>query len=366
MTVKDIAELAGVSIGTIDRVIHNRGQVSTETEKKIREIIDKHGYTPNPIARRLKRNRAYRFCALVPRRDRDSGYWEQIIQGIEIGAQEIEALGIETEIIEFDYKSKDFEKAAKETLRKAPDGVIFPPFEPKRVKFFIEGLDGKCIPYVFFDSDLPGAKPICTIGQDSFKGGYLAGQLLHLFIGKNITRSVAVFCAPLSYHIGRRKDGFLHYASEHGIEATVINYKKTYSNEEIANNLSKQPDLQGVFVSYVDVHHFAEAAAERRKNGVFFIVGYDLVPANHKLLKEGRIDAIICQRPQEQSRLALLCLYRQIVLGNSIDTSIKMPLDIYVQANIPDIIDSHSAVAVNNHSLKEPSAEPTAKTAIQA
>jgi LacI family transcriptional regulator len=66
-------------------------------------------------------------------------------------------------------------------------------------------------------------------------------------------------------------------------------------------------------------------------------VGYDLVPDNHKLLKEGRIDAIISQRPQEQSRQALLCLYRHIVLGYHINASIEMPLDIYIRENVPEI-----------------------------
>jgi LacI family transcriptional regulator len=341
MTVREIAKLAGVSIGTVDRVLHGRGEVSPETAKKVKAIIDTHHFTPNPIARRLKRNRAYRFCALVPRRDQDSGYWEQIIQGIQAGVYEVETMGIETEIIEFNhYDPGDFKKVSQKTLRKAPDGVIFPPYEPKIAKSFTEDLDNMRIPYVFFDSDLPGANPICTIGQDSFQGGYLAGNLLHLFIG-TITGFVAVFYAPLSYHIGRRRDGFLQYASEKGINATVKNYKdrnlEILSSREIEKYLLKQQSLQGVFVSYADVHLFAQAAEARRKRGDFFIVGYDLVPANHKLLKEGQIDAIISQRPHEQGRLALLSLYRHIVLGYEIDSTVKMPLDIYVQANVPEI-----------------------------
>jgi LacI family transcriptional regulator len=346
MTVREIAKLAGVSIGTVDRVIHGRGQVSPETAKKIGAIIDKHRFTPNPIARRLKRNRAYRFCALVPRRDQDSGYWEQIIKGIQAGAFEVEPLGIETEIIEFDhYDLRDFERASKETLRKTPDGVFFPPYEPETALSFTKDLDDMSIPYIFFDSDLPKAKPICIIGQDSFQGGYLAANLLHLFIG-TITGFVAVFYAPFSYHIGRRKDGFLRYAAENGIKAVANNFKdknlKVLSDREVEKYLTTHPDLQGVFVSYADVHLFAHAAQARKKQGNFFIIGYDLVPANHKLVKEGCIDAIISQRPQEQGRLALLSLYSHVVLGREIDSTVQMPLDIYIQANVPEIIDTGS------------------------
>ena len=341
MTVREIAKLAGVSIGTVDRVIHSRGRVSPETAKKIGAIIDKHQFTPNPIARRLKRNRAYRFCALVPQRDQDSGYWGQIIQGIQGVAHEMEALGVETEIIEFDhYDSFVFEKATKEILRNNPDGVIFAPIHREISEPFAENLDKKQIPYVFFDSRIPDANPICSIGQDSFRGGYLAGKLLQLFIGSSVS-SVAVLYAKGSFHIEQRRDGFLHYTAEQGIKAEVKNcYRKAelaFPKKEIANFFMKRQGLQGVFVSYSEVQQIAEIAEDRRKNGDFFIVGYDLVPVNHKLLKEGRIDAIISQRPQEQSRQALLSLYHCIVLGYNVEANIEMPLDIYVKENVPEI-----------------------------
>jgi LacI family transcriptional regulator len=201
------------------------------------------------------------------------------------------------------------------------------------------------IPYVFFDSDLPGAKPICTIMQDSFRGGYLAGSLLHLFIGA-VTGSVAVFYTSLSYHITRRKDGFLHYASEKGIKVMeknmIKNDYKIISKSEIAEFLSKQQSLQGIFVPYVDIHHFAQAAEARRNREKFCLIGYDLVPINYKLLKEGRIDAIISQRPQEQGRLALQSLFRYIVLRYAVDSVIETPLDIYIKGNVPEINDVSS------------------------
>jgi len=59
MTVREIAKKAGVSIGTVDRVIHGRGRVAPETRNCILSIIEESGYTPNPIARHLKLNKKY-------------------------------------------------------------------------------------------------------------------------------------------------------------------------------------------------------------------------------------------------------------------------------------------------------------------
>jgi LacI family transcriptional regulator len=53
MTIPEIAKKAGVSIATVDRVLHKRGRVSDKTIKKIQEIIDTYGYEPNPFARNL-------------------------------------------------------------------------------------------------------------------------------------------------------------------------------------------------------------------------------------------------------------------------------------------------------------------------
>jgi LacI family transcriptional regulator len=66
-------------------------------------------------------------------------------------------------------------------------------------------------------------------------------------------------------------------------------------------------------------------------------MGYDLIPKNRELLRDGAIDAIISQRPEEQGRQALLCLSRHIVMGQRIHPRIEIPLDVYIRENIPSI-----------------------------
>jgi LacI family transcriptional regulator len=80
-------------------------------------------------------------------------------------------------------------------------------------------------------------------------------------------------------------------------------------------------------------HRVAEAAKKRRRP--FLLVGYDLIPKNRELLRDGRIDAIISQRPEEQGRQALLNLYRHIVLEQHVVPKIEIPLDVYIKENIP-------------------------------
>jgi LacI family transcriptional regulator len=340
MTVKEIAALANVSIGTVDRVIYRRGRVAADTKTRIEAIIEKHQFTPNPIARRLKRNRSYRFCAFLPRRDQDAGYWEQALEGIREGASQIAPLGVNTEIIEYDrHSAESFQKAAASLLSEKPDGIILSPVMPEKIKSLIADIHGNGIPCIFFDADLPGGEPLCAIGQDSFRGGYLAGRLMHLLAG-TITKSVAVLDAyGEDYHITQRRDGFLRYAGEHGFSTVVREYSGYKGAEitvdEIASFLKDNGDLAGIFITNCMAHRVAEAARAYERRHPFLLVGYDLIPKNRELLGTGEIDAIISQRPAEQGREALLNLYRRIVLEQRVLPKIDMPLDIYIKENIP-------------------------------
>ncbi|MDO4471239.1 MAG: helix-turn-helix domain-containing protein, partial [Bacillota bacterium] len=56
ITVKEIAEIAGVSRGTVDRALKNRSGISPETKKKILKIAEKYDYHPNVIGTALAKS----------------------------------------------------------------------------------------------------------------------------------------------------------------------------------------------------------------------------------------------------------------------------------------------------------------------
>ncbi|MDR1535425.1 MAG: LacI family DNA-binding transcriptional regulator [Planctomycetota bacterium] len=340
MTVREIAALAHVSIGTVDRVIYRRGRVAAETKARIEAIIEKYRFTPNPIARRLKRNRPYRFCAFLPRRDQDAGYWGQALEGIQDGAEEIAPLGVSTEIIEYDrYSPEGIDRAAASLLADKPDGILLSPIMPGRMRGLIGDIRAAAVPYVFFDSDLPGIEPLCAIGQDSFRGGYLAGRLMRLLAGKTTSPVVVLDAHGEDYHITRRRDGFLRYAGELGISTVVREYSGYGEGEiavgEIARLLDEHRRLAGMFVTNCMAYLAAEAARKQRRKRPFVLVGYDLIPKNRELLRTGEIGAIISQRPEKQGREALLSLFRHVVLEQPVPPKIDIPLDVYIKENIP-------------------------------
>jgi LacI family transcriptional regulator len=217
---------------------------------------------------------------------------------------------------------------------------------PEEARKFVARLDD-AIPYAFFDADLPGTRPLCAIGQDSFRGGYLAGRLATLFSGATGHGETAGRGSPFAvlaahaedFHIATRRDGFLAYAASAGFPAilkeSVDLEHEAAASRTLADLLRETPDLAGVFVTSASSHRIAEAARGLRERRRFVVIGYDLVPDNERLLREGAIDAIISQRPETQGRRGLLDLYRSIVVGIPVDTRVDVPIDLYIKENLP-------------------------------
>ena len=64
--IKEIAEQAGGSTGTVDRVIHGRGKVSEKTFYEVKKILEKINYKPNLVAQTLRKGEVCRLAALLP------------------------------------------------------------------------------------------------------------------------------------------------------------------------------------------------------------------------------------------------------------------------------------------------------------
>lgn len=81
VTIKNVAEKAGVSIATVSRVINNSQQVSEQVRSRVLEVIDEMGFKPNPVARSLVMKKSRLIGVIVP--DMSSYFFGEIMNGIE-------------------------------------------------------------------------------------------------------------------------------------------------------------------------------------------------------------------------------------------------------------------------------------------
>lgn len=339
-TIKEIARLADVSIGTVDRVIHNRGRVSKDTEKRVRQIIEDLNFKPNVFARNLKLSRTFNLGVLMPYPFQDSKYWEMPARGIQRASEELASHKVMVSFFHYDkYSEISFQQVNEEITAKKLDGLLVAPVISEVFGSFLENLP-EGFPYVFFDSIIPGGKCISYIGQDSYQSGVLAGKLMHLLLKDDRESTVAVVeFKPTDSVIEARAAGFEYYTGEYtGIKTRTYHVDETLGDEGVEmlarGMLDETKDLRGIFVTYAATYKFARFIHEKSLKKDIHIIGYDPVEENIKYLKSGVIDFLISQMPERQGYESIYTLYRNVVLRETVEPRMMMPIDILTKENV--------------------------------
>jgi len=335
-TIREIAGRANVSIGTVDRVIHNRGRVAKETEDKIREIIAELDFKPNIFARNLKLSKTFHFGVLSPIPTQDSKYWEIPVRGINKALDELRSHNIKADFFYYDkYSEASINSVTAQIANQELDGLLIAPVLSNVFESCIQRIPIN-LPYVFFDSFIPGTRCISYIGQDSFQSGVLAGKLMHLLTKEKGTVAVVKFI-PEDYVIEERARGFQDYIAKNcgcPLKIYYIDETKGEDNfDTVARKmLEETTDLQGVLVTYAATHRFGRFFKEQGKK--IGVIGYDPVDENIRALKTGDVDFLISQMPEKQGYDGIYTLYRHIVLKHSVKEKTLMPMHIVTKENV--------------------------------
>jgi len=329
---KEIAHLAGVSIGTVDRVLHHRGRVSAENVARINAIVAERGYRPNVFASSLSGGSVLRTIAvLIPQPDQDYGYWRLIWNGMERAANELEPLQVAVKIEGFDRNSPDAcSRAFQSVMADGCQALALAPIHNRVLRPLVEALPPS-FPLVFFDTDMECSHSRCFVGQDPWEGGALAGKLLGLTLepGRPV---VLVRFDEDDEHLQKRSEGFEAYAKASGRQVLVLEQKLAdplqRRRADTSLFLAQHPAAGGLFVPNASVGEFAQAGLGRR------VVGYDLIPGNITALREGRLDFLLSQRPELMGYEAVRRLSRVLLFREPLPGRIGLPLDIIVKENL--------------------------------
>lgn len=338
--VKEIARLANVSLATVDRVLHNRSGVSEATRSKIQKIIKRLNYRPNILARRLASGKVYRFAALIPSVSEETAYWQAPLNGINRAEAELSQYGIKIERYLFDQNDKkSFMSKAKIILDNEIDGVVLAPsFIEESVQFTNKCRELK-IPYVFINSDIPAQESLCYIGPELFKSGYLAASLAGYSKGEsgkilvvNIAREI-----DIQHHVMRKEEGFRSYFRDQKIKTEIVeaNIHQTdfkAVEKRLTEVFEQHPDITAVFVTNSRVFSVARFLQKKELNHIL-LIGYDYIEENIQFLKSGRINFLICQKPEEQGYRGVMALYHHLILKIPIASIDYMPIDIITKEN---------------------------------
>ena len=339
ITIKEIAEKARVSPGTVDRVLHNRGEVSEKTRERILKIISDGNYEPNIFARNLVLNKTYTIAALLPRHN-DGDYWASQTKGIMQADQELAPFGIHTSFHYFNESdASSFEKEALKILELNPSGIILAPVIFHKASWLAQICSEKQIPYVIIDSDIPTVKKLTFIGQNAFQSGHLAAKLLD-FSGITSTIHLVIITHPTDNNdiLKQRKEGFMAYFKDLKVPIKINKADLPAGDKNFESLVTSFVETvkpgDKIFVPNSKVHHIAKSIKFQQKSDTVKLVGYDLIPKNVHYLRENVIDFLINQKPEVQGYQGMQLLYKYLVLKQEVPATVFMPLEIIARENL--------------------------------
>ncbi len=341
ISVKDIAKLSNVSIGTVDRVIHNRKGVSETTRKLVQDIIDQTGYKKNIIASRLASKKTIRIITLLPAGTNEFDYWHLHQQGLDQAYSKLLDLGLELQHFHFEIlKSATFKKQW-DVIKSLPfDGIITVPVFENLMEGVVHYCNIHSRPIVFVDAMSEKFPDIAFIGQNAFKAGRVCARLMVNITDAKSKYLLVNISTGNTIHINnlQRDHGFRSFFKDNGLNNQIYTISNQLEDrlefiKELKTLIKRQGNFEGILVTNSRSSFVVDALDDLGMKDMK-VIGFDLNEKNINHLKEERIHFLIDQKPQLQSKRAVDAAFNAVAYRNESIYDQSMPVEIFVKENL--------------------------------
>ncbi len=329
ITIKDVARLSGLSKGTVDRVIHNRGEVSKKSYDKVMQVIKDLGYEPNIYASILATKRDHAVAVLIPEYSAGE-YWEMAGRGAALAREYARAFNINIVTVFYDqYSIESFRAACTTLLDMDPSAVVLAPMFKNETALLTAELHRRGIPYSYVDTKLEENGYLSYFGMPMYQSGYLCGELLMDSVSSVAGADASMRVAVVRIERDRsrqsdptvnRRSGFVDYMTEHHPDTEILNvFINPHEPESVNPTLSKffddNPGITHVVMFNSRVHLIAGFLKSLEKEGRLpRTIGFDNLDGNMEALRNGVVQYLITQHTDEQTRLAVISLVEYLVM----------------------------------------------------
>lgn len=250
-TIKEIAERAGVSRGTVDRALNNRGRIKPEVAERIMAIAKELDYHSNRKTKKNTQKADKNIKIGVITQLSEASFMIPVKAGIRDAERELEYLGVE--LLLKDIESVDEEaqiKAIDELEAEGIHGLAIMPVQSECVRERLNRLmEEKGIPVVTFNSDIVGTKRACFVGLDNKKSGRTAAGLMGMLTrGKGKVLVITGFFTNSVNSL--RVEGFVQEIKNSYPEMELLGVQSSFDETKevekiIENTMAIAPDLAG-------------------------------------------------------------------------------------------------------------------------
>lgn len=337
-TAKDLAEAAGVSLATVDRVLNDRPNVSEKAARRVNEAIERIGFVRNPAAMNLARNRIYRFRFILPL----SGdqYLRQILQEV---ADAREALRADlTDIDSVQMPMSDPHAVANYLAGLGTDDVdgvaVMAPESPQvrdaMARLIERGI--KVVQFLSGQEKLPAAD---FVGVNNFAAGATAGKIIGRFLERGPAKIMVVAETMMAQDSIERRLGFDRIINGQFPHLTPLPSLETYGDERraglvIARMLEHNPEIKAVYVLSSEARVPVSAIEAVVDTRALTVVVHERTPFSEDALRDERIDVIIAQNPGHAVRSAVRIMRARLEQREPIASQEKIRIEVLLGENI--------------------------------
>ncbi len=317
-TIKEIAALAGVSRGTVDRVLNNRGSVNPATAQKIQEIANALDYKPNRAGLVLAAQKK-RLKLGVILFSTENPFFLDVLEGINEKARELAGYNCTVIVKQVSFVVEEQIKALDELVEEEVNGIAMAPHNDERIRNYIDRLYDMNIPVVTFNTDIEHSKRFAYVGSDYTKSGSTAAGLLQLMTSGQVHVGIITGSSNILCHT-ERIAGFTNTLKPYQDRIHIVDIVESFddeieSYEKTSQLLTNHPEINALFFAAGGVYGGCRSVTALNRQKDMRIITYDKVPTTRELVEKGMIAATICQQPKLQGSKPLALLFAYLTTG---------------------------------------------------
>ncbi len=317
-TIKEIAELAGVSRGTVDRVLNNRGMVNAATADRVREIAEKLSYKPNKAGIALASQKKRLKLGVVIFSNSEA-FFKQVIEGIEKKAADLEGYNCSVLLKQVPFDEEKQLSAIDDLVEEGINGLAISPYNSECIRIRINQLCEQGIPVITLNTDIENSKRLAYVGSNYYKSGEAAAGLMHLITQGDVFVGIVIGSSNILCHT-ERVAGFKAKVEELESNMHICCQKENLdseveSYEVTASMLREHPEINAIYFASGGVYGGCRAVIASGRQKEIKIISHDMVPTTRELLEDGIISATICQHPSQQGSRPLQLLFDYLTIG---------------------------------------------------
>lgn len=320
-TIKEIAALAGVSRGTVDRVLNNRGSVNPATAEKINEIAKALDYKPNKAGLALAAQKKKLKLGVILF-STDNPFFADVLKGVNEKAEDLAGYNCAVLVKQIPISVEAQLNAIDELLHEEVNGIALAPHNDDRIRVRINELYKQGIPVVTLNTDIENSRRIAYVGSNYTKCGATAAGLLRLMTHDTVSIGIITGSSDILCHT-ERIAGFIDTLAPYCDHMHIVSIVETQddeieSYEQTSCLLKAHSEINALFFAAGGVYGGCRAITSLGLADQLCVIAFDKADTTEQFLREGVLSAVICQQPRIQGGKPLDLLFTYL-------TSSKLP-----------------------------------------